>query len=97
MHRDTARDVDALVEVVARARRGGPSFPVEVYTEDVALRRELRTRNVPLGQRFSPVLAQERREFYTIEAQQAVREARSTRDWNAADWPGLTPSQQQAA
>ncbi len=92
-----ARDVDELRAVIARAPNRHYSFPTEVFTEDVALRHALRAHDIRLGPRYSPEIAQERRQFYTLEAQHAVREARSTRDWIEADWQELTPKEQQAA
>lgn len=94
---DVARSVDDLRAIVARTPRAGPSFPVEVFTEDVALRQALRAQGIRLGKRFSPELAQERRQFYTLDAQQAVREARNTRNGIEVDWQALTPSAQHQA
>jgi len=92
-----ARDVDELRAVIARAPNRHFPFPTEVFTDDTALRHVLRAHDIRLGPRYSPEIAQERRQFYTLEAQHAVREARSNRDWIEADWQELTPKEQQAA
>ena len=75
-----ARDLDDLLHATRRVPLTTPWYRVVVYTEDSALRHDLRVRGIDLGPRFSEDLAQQRRQFYTLEAKQSVAQARARMD-----------------
>lgn len=89
-----ARTVDEVLAVMQQVPTGSPWYRVFVYTEDEALRRDLQTRDIALGPRFSGQLAQERRQFYTLEAKQDVAQARERVDAVESTWATLSPAQQ---
>lgn len=92
-----ARDVDAVRAVVSHAPLHPPDYRVVVFTEDHALRAALREQGVLLGPRYSAELSQERRQFYTLEAKQAVAIARDHVDAIEAVWQTYSPTQQRRA
>ena len=92
-----ARDLDDLLHATRRVPLTTPWYRVVVYTEDSALRHDLRVRGIDLGPRFSEDLAQQRRQFYTLEAKQSVAQARARMDALESAWATFSPTQQRRA
>jgi hypothetical protein len=92
-----AASVDALVAAVGQAPLHPPWWRAEVFTEDHALRTALRAQQIHLGPRYSAALAQARRQFYTVEAKEAVAEALARVTRIEAEWMTYSPAQQRRA